>query len=161
MREAYTELNPEDLRARFFTAPSLADYPTVFMDMAAVCGPLRSTGGKIKILHPLEHGLDAAFKVVLANHGWMDCVEVYNMYDSIKCSVDDILRFARFLNVLNGGQPDHVKPFLAGRDISIPDEEFARIAASVGAKPPSPCAGATPRGGARRFPAWASFSLPA
>jgi hypothetical protein len=152
LRDAYTELNPEDLRARYFTAPSLADYPTVLTDMAAVCGPLRSTGGKIKILHPLEHGLEAAYKVVLANCRWLDCVEVYNMYDGITRRVDDILRFAHFLNVLNTGRPDRVKPFLAGQDISVLDEELARIAASVGAKPMVPVCGSDSTGRSTTIP---------
>jgi hypothetical protein len=152
LRDSYTELNPEELRARYFTAPSLSDYTTVLTDMAAVCGPLHSIGGKIKILHPLEHGLEAAYEVVLANHRWLDCVEVYNMYDSIKRPVDDILRFARFLNVLNGGQPDRVKPFLAGHDISLFDEDLARIAASVGAKPLVPVCGSDSTGRSTTIP---------
>jgi hypothetical protein len=152
LREAYTELNPEDLRARYFTAPSLADYPTTFTDMAAVCGPLRSTGGTIKILHPLEHGLDAACEVILANSRWLDSVEIHNMYDGIERSVDDILRFARFLNALNSGLADSVKPFLAGRGISLPDGELARIAASVGAKPLVPVCGSDSTGRSTTIP---------
>ncbi len=37
LRKTYTELNPEDLRAQYFGAPQLSEYPTVFTDMAAVC----------------------------------------------------------------------------------------------------------------------------
>ena len=37
LRKTYTELNPEDLRAQYFAAPRLSEYPTVFTDMEAVC----------------------------------------------------------------------------------------------------------------------------
>jgi len=152
LREAYTELNPEDLRARYFTAPQLSDYPTVLTDMASVCGSLRATGGIIKILHPLEHGLDAAYRVILADHEWLDCVEVYNMYDSINRSVDDILRFARFLNVLNSGEPDRVKPFLVGHDVSLAEEEIARITRAIGARPLVPVCGSDSTGRSTTIP---------
>jgi hypothetical protein len=152
LRDAYTELNPEDLREQYFAAPQLSDYSTVFTDMAAVCGPLRAAGGTVKIVHPLEHGLDAAYEVVLANHEWLDCVEVYNMYDSIKRSVDDILRFARFLNVLNTGQPDRVKPFLVGHDISLGEEELERIVTSIGKKPLVPVCGSDSTGRSTTIP---------
>ncbi len=101
LRQAYTDLNPEELRARYFTEPRLSDYPTVFTDLAAVCAPLRAAGGELRILHPLEHGLEAACRVVREARPWLDLVEIYNMYDGIDRPVEDILRFSRFINDLN------------------------------------------------------------
>ncbi len=135
LRDSYTQLNPETLRSQYFGFQQISEYPTVFSDMAEVCGRLRSAGGTIKILHPLEHGLDAAYEVLLANAPWIDYVEVYNMYDSINRSVDDILRFSRFVNILNGGRPELVRPFLEGHDITVSDDELARIVAGVAARP--------------------------
>jgi hypothetical protein len=135
LRETYTRLNPEDLRAQYFAAPQLAEYPTVFSDMAAVCGPLRATGGSIKILHPLEHGLDSAYETVLANARWLDLVEIYNMYDSINRSVDDILRFSGFINVLNSGQVGLMRPFLDGHDIAVTDAVLEDVASAVRERP--------------------------
>jgi hypothetical protein len=113
----------------------LSEYPTVFTETAEVCGRLRAAGGSIKIVHPLEHGLDAAYEVLLANAGWIDYAEVYNMYDSIDRSVDDIIRFSRFVNVLNSGRPELVRPFLEGHEIRLGDAELARIVAAVAARP--------------------------
>ena len=135
LRETYTRLNPEDLRSQYFSAPQLSEYPSVFRDMAEVCRPLAATGGRIKILHPLEHGLSAAYAVVLANARWIDFIEVYNMYDSINRSVDDILRFARFVNILNSGEHALVRPFLEGHDIDLPDADLAEIVTSIAARP--------------------------
>jgi hypothetical protein len=135
LRDTYTKLNPETLRSQYFGFQQISEYPTVFSDMAEVCGRLKSAGGSIKILHPLEHGLDAAYEILLANAGWIDYVEVYNMYDSINRSVDDIIRFSRFVNILNSGRPELVRPFLEGHDIAVSDDQLARIVAGVAARP--------------------------
>jgi hypothetical protein len=57
------------------------------------------------------------------------------MYDSIDRSVDDIVRFARFVNILNSGRPPLVKPFLEGHEIRLDDAELARIVAAAAARP--------------------------
>lgn len=135
LRETYRQLNPEDLRARYFSAPQLSEYPTVFTDMGAICRLLHDTGGRIKLLHPLEHGLVDAYRVILANAGVIDFVEVYNMYDSINRSVDDILRFAGFIDALDSGRSELVAPFLAGHDIDLDEAPLAEIVAPIAERP--------------------------
>jgi hypothetical protein len=152
LRKTYTELNPEDLRAQYFAAPQLSEYPTVFTDLEEVCAPLKDAGGSIKILHPLEHGLDAAYAVILAGAPWIDFVEVYNMYDSINRSVDDTQRFARFLNVLNSGRIDLVRPFLEGHDIRMADADLERVVAEIGKRPLVPVCGSDSTGRSTTIP---------
>jgi hypothetical protein len=152
LRETYTQLNPETLRGQYFGAPQLSEYPTVFSDMGAVCAALKRTGGSIRVLHPLEHGLDAAYRMILTNGQWIDSVEVYNMYDSINRSVDDILRFARFINVLNSGRPDLVRPFLVGHDLELPDAVLSRIVASIASRPLVPVCGSDSTGRSSTIP---------
>jgi hypothetical protein len=152
LRETYTQLNPEMLRGKYFDAPLLSEYPTVFSDPEAVCAPLKRMGGSIKVLHPLEHGLEAAYKMLIANAQWIDFVEVYNMYDSINRSVDDILRFARFINVLNSGRPDLVRAFLAVHDLDVADVELSRIVASIGVRPLVPVCGSDSTGKSSTIP---------
>ncbi len=86
------------------------------------------------------------------NGQWIDFVEVYNMYDSINRSVDDILRFARFINALNSGRPDLVRPLLAGHEPALPDAELARIAASTGSRPLVPVCGSDSTGRSSTIP---------
>jgi len=152
LRKAYTELNPEALRAQYFGAPQLSEYPTVFTDMAGVCRPLKATGGGIKIVHPLEHGLDAAYEVVLANAAWIDQVEVYNMYDSINRSVDDTQRFSRFVNVLNSGSGDLVRPFLEGHDLHGAEAALERTLAVIRERPLAPVCGSDSTGRSTTIP---------
>jgi hypothetical protein len=152
LRKTYTDLNPENLRAQYFAAPRLSEYPTVFTDMEAVARPLKETGGSIKMLHPLEHGLDAAYGVLLAEAPWIDCVEVYNMYDSINRSVDDTQRFARFVNILNSGQPALVRPFLEGHDLNVADADLERIVTAIGRQPLVPVCGSDSTGRSSTVP---------
>jgi hypothetical protein len=152
LRDAYRDLNPEDLRARYFSSPQLSDYQSVFCDMAKVCGPLKEAGGKIRILHPLEHGLDAAYATVLLNHEWIDSIEVYNMHDSTNRPVDDILRFSRFINVLNGGLPEQVTPFLEGHDIPISNDNLEQMVRAIGRRPFVPVCGSDSTGRSATIP---------
>jgi hypothetical protein len=90
--------------------------------------------------------------MVLANRQWIDFVEVYNMYDSINRSVDDILRFARFINILNSGRPDLMRPFLDGHDHALPDAELSRIVASTEPRPLVPVCGSDSTGRSSMIP---------
>jgi hypothetical protein len=152
LRKTYTELNPENLRAQYFGAPQLSEYPTIFTDLEAVSRPLKAAGGSIKILHPLEHGLDAAYEVMLANAAWIDSVEVYNMYDSINRSVDDTQRFARFVNVLNSGEPALVRPFLEGHDLHGADADLDGALAALRERPLVPVCGSDSTGRSTTIP---------
>jgi hypothetical protein len=152
LRKAYTELNPEDLRAQYFETPQLSEYPTVFTDMEAVCRPLKATGGSIKMLHPLEHGLDAAYEVMFADAAWIDQVEVYNVYDSINRSVDETLRFARFVNVLNSGTPALVRPFLEGHDLNGADADLEGTLVVIRERPLVPVCGSDSTGRSSTIP---------
>ena len=155
LRDEYTGLNPEELRARFFTEPRLSDYPTVFTDLAAACTPLRAAGGALRILHPLEHGLEDACRVVLACREWLDHVEVYNMYDGIERPPDDILRFSRFINALNGRRAEEVTRALAECGVAPgPDlaESVRRAVSDPGGRPLVPMCGSDSTGRSTTIP---------
>jgi len=101
LRASYRELNPDLLRIKYFTNPALADYQTFFDEPEKIKGPLTSAGCRLKVLHPLEHGLDKAKALLDKHHGLIDEVEIYNMQDSINRNPDEIMQFARYVNSLN------------------------------------------------------------
>ena len=156
LRDEYTGLNPEELRARFFSEPRIADYPTVFTDLAGACAPLRAAGGTIRILHPLEHGLEAACRVVLACREWLDHVEVYNMYDGIERPPDDLIRFSRFINALNGGRSTEVTRALEECGVSPVEPDLAesvrRAVSGPGGPPLVPMCGSDSTGRSTTIP---------
>ncbi|MDP2815628.1 MAG: hypothetical protein Q8O19_03000, partial [Rectinemataceae bacterium] len=111
LRQEYRELNPDQLRKQYFTNPKIGDYQTVFDDIGKVRNLLSGAGCTLKVLHPLEYGLEKAKKLLEKNRGLIDRVEIYNMQDSVHRDPDEILQFARFVNELNmessrdGGAP--------------------------------------------------------
>lgn len=152
LRRSYVELNPETLRERYFSDLQLLEYATVFDDLATVVPPLRKSGGLIKIIHPLEHGIDAAYQMILENWRWIDRVELYNMYDSINRPVDDILRFTSFVNILNSGDADAVKPYLVGHDIGFNDKKLKELVTGLAERKLVPVAGSDATGRSTNIP---------
>ncbi len=152
LRRTYVELNSESLRAKFFSNLDLSDYPTAFEDLEGVARRLKATGGRIKVLHPLEHGLDRAYELLLTAHQSVDFVEIYNMYDSINRSIDDILRFTGFLNALNNGQLEGVRPFLVGHDLSRIERRIPAAVRAIAEKPLVPVCGSDSTGRSRTIP---------
>ncbi len=101
------QLTPDFLLKRYFTNPALADYQTVLGDLDQLSRQLRETGCTVKVLHPLEHGLDKAKKLLESHGGCIDSVEIYNMEDSANRDPDEILRFAKFVNDINEERVHH------------------------------------------------------
>ncbi len=134
LRSEFRELNPDQLRKQYFTNPKIGDYQTVFNDMARIKGILAAAGCTLKILHPLEYGLEKAKKLLEKSRGLIDRVEIYNMQDSVHRDPEEILQFARFLNDLNmQASRDVGAPFIpvcgsdsTGRSPKIPGMGFIR-----------------------------------
>ena len=132
LRHEYHEINPESLRQHYFINPKIGDYSTVFDDFEDLAKQIGSAGCKIKILHPLEHGLEKAKKLIEKDRKYLDLVEVYNLQDSIHRDPDEILLFCRFLNELNKKNEIEGKPLLipvcgsdsTGRTPTIPGMGF-------------------------------------
>jgi len=101
IRMEYVRLSPEILRRRYFGNPVLGDYASVFDDLERLSARLAEARCAIKVLHPLEHGLDKALELLEGARGLVDQVEIYNMQDSVKRDPDEIARFCRAVNELN------------------------------------------------------------
>ncbi|HUZ17457.1 MAG TPA: hypothetical protein VMV68_03655 [Spirochaetia bacterium] len=152
LRQGYVELNPENLRETYFSNPQVLGYETVFDNLPALAETLHKTGGLIKIIHPLEYGIDAAYSVLMENGRSVDVVEVYNLYDSIRRPIDEIIRFAAFVNILNSGDPLQVRPFLVGHEITVAANEIDKRVASFSRKPLVPVCGSDATGRSSSMP---------
>lgn len=134
LRAEFRDLNPEELRKRYFTNPAGGDYQTVFDDIEKTKDVLAKAGCELKILHPLEHGLEKVKKVLEKSRGIIDRVEIYNMQDSVLRDPEEIIQLARFVNDLNGQSVrDGLPPYIpacgsdsTGRSPKIPGMGFIR-----------------------------------
>jgi hypothetical protein len=69
-RTEYIQLDPECLRKTYFSNPAIGDYHTVFSDLRKLKAMLSKAGCAIRVLHPLEHGLQ-----IVADHDAAELVE--------------------------------------------------------------------------------------
>jgi predicted metal-dependent phosphoesterase TrpH len=101
VREEYRTLSPEGLRLRYFTDVAAGEYSTSFDDLHKVRSWVKEAGCSLRIIHPLEHGLDAAIALLDRYGDLLDQVEVYNLKDGAERDPEHILRLARHVNELN------------------------------------------------------------
>jgi len=142
VREEFRTLNPEQLRRQYFTNPEIGDYQTVFTDIVRIKTTLAEAGCSLKVLHPLEYGLDAARKLLGECRGVIDRVEIYNMQDSIRRDPGEVTALARLVNELNAaGVTDGKPPYVpvcgsdsTGRTPTIPGMGFIRESALKGTR---------------------------
>lgn len=114
IREEYRKLNPESLRKQYFTNPEIGDYQTIFTDLRKMHSILAGAGCTLRVLHPLEHGYEAARRLLESSRGIIDEVEIFNMQDSLGRDPEDNLRLARLVNELN------VRSAAAGKTPFVP-----------------------------------------
>ena len=101
LRSEYRDLSPDGLRQQYFSSQDIGGYQTVFTDLGKIRNTLAQSGCQLKVLHPLEHGFDAARKLLESGVGVIDRVEVYNMQDAVHRDPDEILALCRLVNRLN------------------------------------------------------------
>lgn len=142
MKKDYKKISPDGLLARYFSGPALIDYQSAFDDLRAAKARLKAAGCRLKILHPLEHGIGEAIALLEEQRGTIDVVEIYNIQDCITRDQEEVLRFARAVNALNEiAQRDRTAAFApvcgsdsTGRHPKIPGMGFIRQERITGKK---------------------------
>ncbi|MCX7787002.1 MAG: hypothetical protein N2442_04835 [Spirochaetes bacterium] len=99
--EEFHTLNPEGLYKRYFSNPKLGESITVFHDLPSIVESLRKAGCRVRVLHPLEHGMENARRLFQEYGDSLDEVEVYNLQDSAVRDPEELLQFAHFLKGFN------------------------------------------------------------
>jgi hypothetical protein len=132
LRAEYAALSPERLRQRYFESSQVSDYGTVFGDLERMSGLLRQAGCRLRLLHPLEHGLEKAREFLALSAPFLDEIEVYNIQESLRRDPSDILAFCKDVydfNRMAGDAPSHgIVPISGsdarGRDPGMPGMGF-------------------------------------
>ncbi len=103
LKKQVKNLSPDALLEKYFSDPSIIEYESVFDDIRRIKSFLKTSGCRLKILHPLEHGKDLAREVLTSYRGSIDEVEIYNTQDCVPRAEDEVLWLARLVNDLNAG----------------------------------------------------------
>ncbi len=115
IRDQYKVLNPESLRLKYFSDASIAEYKSAFTSLEEIFPTTTHRNlveNRIKIVQPLEHGLEAAIRNLLANCRFIHHAEIYNMHDSVERDHYQMQLFSRFIELLNRGNTSKTAAFL-------------------------------------------------
>ncbi len=111
-REQYTSLTPADISTSWFSGKNITDYDSAFPSEDDVMPELKAVGGTLVFAKPLERGLTRAISTVIANHQFIDCIELMNMQDSMERDPSEIGRLSQFINLINNGAMADLRQFL-------------------------------------------------
>ena len=103
IRAQYRDLDPEKLRLAYFAGSESMLDETGVSKLEDIYKYATKTGGSIKLIQPLEHGLQAAVNLVFENYKMLTYAEIYNMYGTVETKEADFVLFANFINLLNFG----------------------------------------------------------
>ncbi len=100
-RLAFAALNPDELRRQLLSDPTTEDYSTVFDDLPRLRLLLREAGCRIRVVHPLEHGIDKALEFLEEAKLLLDEVEIFNIQVSAADRGEDLRALCEKVNALN------------------------------------------------------------
>jgi hypothetical protein len=126
-RSEYRSMSPDALRRRFFPDPQAADHTSAFDDLPKLRKALTRAECGLRLIHPLEHGLEAATRLLEAHGNILDEVEVYNAHDCFGRGEAEIASLCSLVDGLGarGAAPSAVVGSDAtGRDPAIPGMGF-------------------------------------
>ncbi len=132
LEEEYRNLSPMGLQNRFFSKSALGESETVFKDIDSLASLLKKADCKIRLLRPLEYGLEGAKRLILDHGNVLDQVEIYNLQDSIHRDPEEFLQFSNFISNYNekaqSGKGKPLRPIAGsdtkGRNPKIPGMGF-------------------------------------
>ncbi len=112
IRDQYRNLDPEKLRLAYFSDQSTLSAETAVSSLQAIYKLSKKSGGSIRLIQPLEHGLQAAVNMILEEAQVISQVELFNTVDTLQVERADFILFAQFINLLNEGNKEHLVRFL-------------------------------------------------
>ncbi len=118
IRSQFRDLEPEKIRLSYFAGNDALMVETAVSNLEDIYNLARVSGGHIKLIKPLEHGLQAAVDKIFENYKMISHTEIYNMYDTIEKKESEFVIFAKFISLLNAGNEEHLVNFLKTNKLS-------------------------------------------
>lgn len=100
LHQWYKKLSPEYLRLTYFNSTENILPETIVSSLVEICKFADKTKGRIKLIEPLEHGLDAAIDAILESYNHVTHVEIFNMFASTYTPDEDFEKLTEFLKIL-------------------------------------------------------------
>ncbi len=112
IRKQYRDLEPEKIRLEYFAGNELLYAETAVSSLEDIYELAKKSGGTIKFIQPLEHGLQAAVDKILDNFKMLSYTEIYNIYGTINTKDTDFVTFTTFIKHLNHNSYHNTSVFL-------------------------------------------------
>lgn len=146
IKKEYGEIDPEKIRLKYFADNELIQAETAVSSLQEIFNLAKKAGGSIKFIQPLEHGLEAAIKMIIDNYEYISHTEIFNMFDSIKTDTKDFIYFANFIKYLNNKNIDKLNALFNEIKISTKIKNIDKLIEQFEQKQLSPSAGSDATG---------------
>ncbi len=124
IREYYRELDPELIRVKYFSDYEHLNYETAVESLKNVFSIAKKSGGSIKFIQPLEHGLQEAVNLILEHCEMFSHAEVFNIYDTLGAKESDFILLTEFIKVLNQDDKKQVIKFLDSNQLAYSESKI-------------------------------------
>ena len=118
IRTQYQTLEPEKIRLEYFAGTESLMAETAVSNLEDIYILAKKSGGNIKFIQPLEHGLQAAIDKIFENYKMLSYTEIYNIYDTIQTDETDFVTYTTFIKLLNEGNKTNLIQFLNANNLT-------------------------------------------
>ncbi len=146
IRDQYRNLDPERLRQAYFSDQSALSAETAVSSLQAIHKLAKKSGGSIRLVQPLEHGLQAAVDLILDEAPVIAQVELFNTFDTLQVQETEFIRFARLVKLLNEGDRESLIHFLEINHLSFKKSQLAAALEALKRRKLLPVAGSDAAG---------------
>jgi len=126
IRKKYSELNPESIRLEYFAGNDLAVPETYVSSLKDIYELAKNSGGNIKLVQPLQHGLQAAINMILENYEILSYTEIFNIYEAFGSKETDFILFTNFIKLLNSGNRQLLIRYLDDNQIKYNEKGISK-----------------------------------
>lgn len=127
IRNQYRDLEPENIRMEYFDGNDLVVPETAVSSLSDIYNLAKSSEGSIKLVQPLEHGLQATINTIIENCEMLSHTEIFNIHDVFESKEKDFIIFTHFIKILNEGNKNVLLHFLKNNQLTF-DEHKLEIA---------------------------------
>lgn len=124
IRAEFENLDPEKIRFEYFLEDESIIAESAVSNIEEIASQAAKSGGRIKLIRPLEHGVQSAIDLMLENVKMLDITEIYNMYDTIVTEEKDFVLFTEFVKLLNEVNKEKLIEFLINHKFSYNNKKL-------------------------------------
>ncbi len=117
LHQMYKKISPEYLRLTYFNFSENILPETIVSSLEEICKFSEKTNGRVKLIEPLEHGLDAAIDAILEGYRQITHIEIFNMFASTYTADEEFGKLTEFLQVMQSRDLHQILQFFENKGL--------------------------------------------